>query len=71
MLLLIFTKFVFARCKDKPNEQDEQTAGPLFIVHHNIFISLKKHCNIVAPLQPKQAFHRLAYLWRRLYSGDF
>ena len=45
-------------CKDNPNEHDKQTAGPLFIVHHNIFISLKKRCNIVAPLQPKQAFHR-------------
>lgn len=46
------------RCKDNPKEQDKQTAGPLYIAHHNIFINLKKRCNIVTPLQPKQAFHR-------------
>ena len=58
MLLLILTKFVFSDAKIIRISKINKRPGPLFIVHHNIFISLKKRCNIVAPLQPKQAFHR-------------
>lgn len=58
MLLLILTKFVFSDAKIIRMSKINKQPGPLFIVHHNIFISLKKRCNIVTPLQPKQAFHR-------------